>query len=158
LTKFRADFDKQLFEMALIFPKVTLEADYDVKAKILVPINEKGPIKTITDNVIAHVVLKFELVERRGRKLIYFPSMTTKLEINDYEAVFRPNADGVTDNPMTQAINQVLVTSRHEIIESMTPNIEKAVSKKVLEVSNKICKRFTFDELFPDRPWIPFLN
>lgn len=48
LKSFVADFDKKMFKMELTFPKVIMESDYDVKAKIIVPINEKGPIKTIT--------------------------------------------------------------------------------------------------------------
>ncbi|XP_014210435.1 uncharacterized protein LOC106640805 [Copidosoma floridanum] len=148
---YHADFEKKQFDMELVFPEVIMNADYDVKAKILVPINEKGPIQTVSKDVVAKVVLKYELVQRRGRTLIYFPSINMKLHIGDYEAVFRPTPEGGTENPMSQAINQVLVTSRQEIIDSMTPNIEKTVSKKMLELSNKICKHFTFDELFPDR-------
>lgn len=92
--------------------------------------------------------MKLGLTERKGKKLLYFQSMTTKLTIGDYKATFMPDSE---TNPIAQAINSVLVTSRKEIIESMVPNIEAAVSKKILEVSNTICKHFTYDELFPDR-------
>lgn len=101
----------------------------------------------ISEDVLAKVSMKFQTVERRGRKLMYFPTMTTKLTIKDYTATFMPGNEA---NPVAQAINSVLVTSRQEIIVSMTPNLEKAISTKVLEVSNRICKHFTYDELFPD--------
>ncbi|XP_014239030.1 putative beta-carotene-binding protein [Trichogramma pretiosum] len=143
----KVDLKKQRIDIELVFPKVYMNSDYDVKAKILVPIHEKGPIDTVTDNVHAKAQLKFQTVERRGRKLLYFPTMTTKVVIKDYTANFQP---GIT-NPISLAINAVLENSRPEIIESMTPSLEKAISEKVLDVANRICKHFTFDELFPDR-------
>ena len=143
----KVDLEKQKIDIEVNFPKVYMDSDYDVKAKIIVPINEKGPINTITDDVYAKVSMKFQVVERRGRRLMYFPTMTTKLEIKDYTANFMPGSE---TNPLAQAINSVLLNSRQEIIASMTPNLEKAISQKVLDVSNRICKHFTYDELFPD--------
>ncbi|XP_058803121.1 putative beta-carotene-binding protein [Phymastichus coffea] len=144
----KVDLDKATIDLDILFPKVFMTSDYDVKAKILVPINEKGPIDITTDNVESKVTLRFKKVERRGRTLIYFPTMSCKLVVKDYTANFMP---GANDNPIVKAINSVLVSSSKEIIESMTPNLEKAVSSKVLDVANRICKHFTYDELFPDR-------
>ena len=73
--------------------------------------------------------------------------MKTKVLVKDYTAIFQPGEN----NPITTAINSVLAESRQELIESMTPSLEKAISKKILEVSNRICEHFTYDELFPDR-------
>ena len=42
------DLKNQKIDLEIVFPRVTLDADYDVKAKILVPINEKGPISVLT--------------------------------------------------------------------------------------------------------------
>ncbi|KAJ8673665.1 hypothetical protein QAD02_004927 [Eretmocerus hayati] len=142
------DLEKQQIDLEIIFPKIIMNSDYDVNAKILVPIHEKGPIQTITENVYTKATLKFEKVTRKGKTRIYFPTITAKVVIPDYEAVFMPGSES---NPVAQAINSVLVNSRKEIIESMTPNIEKAISAKVLSVSNLVCKNFTYDELFPDR-------
>ncbi|XP_011498701.1 PREDICTED: uncharacterized protein LOC105362873 [Ceratosolen solmsi marchali] len=145
------DLKDQRIDVEIIFPKISMDSDYNVKAKIIVPINEKGPIKCTTNDVNAKVSIKFQITERRGQRLIYFPSMTTKLMITDYIADFESN-DGGKTNPVTEAINSILVSSKEEIITSMTPNLEKAISEKVLNVANRICKHFTYDELFPDRP------
>ena len=75
--------------------------------------------------------------------------MTTKLKIKDYQANYTLSDD--PENAIREAIHTVLGTSRQEIIESITPAIEKAVSKKVLEIANRICRNFTYDELLPDR-------
>ena len=44
----QVDLEKRKIDIAIIFPKVIMKSDYDVAAKILVPINEKGPINIIT--------------------------------------------------------------------------------------------------------------
>ena len=75
--------------------------------------------------------------------------MKMKLKIADYTAHFVPNKG--KDNPLAEAINAVLQNNRQEIIESLLPHLEKAMSKKILELSNKISKHFSYDELFPDR-------
>jgi hypothetical protein len=101
------------------------------------------------DNVMAKVSLKFQTIERRGQRLLYFQSMTTKLVVTDYIADFE-SKNGGKSNPLSEAINSVLVNSKEEIIQSMTPNLEKAVSEMILNISNRICKHFTYDELFSD--------
>lgn len=75
--------------------------------------------------------------------------MTTKLEVGDYHAYFTPSTG--PNHPLTEALNSVLENNKQELIGSTLPNIERAVSFRVLEVSNKICKHFTYDELLPNR-------
>ena len=74
--------------------------------------------------------------------------MTTKLSIKDYTAVFDPSF--TKDNLIAQAISDVLANSRQEILKSLIPSLEKSMSKKVLEISNKITRHFPYDEMFPD--------
>ena len=74
--------------------------------------------------------------------------MTTKLNIKDYTSNFKPKEG--PDSTLATAINAALQNSRQEIIESTTPHIERTVTKEMLELANKICKSFTYDELFPD--------
>ncbi|XP_014237741.1 uncharacterized protein LOC106659624 [Trichogramma pretiosum] len=139
---------EQKIYMDVIFPRVQLNADYNVKAKILVSIAEKGPIDMVTENIRAKATLKFRLVERRGRQIMFWEEMTTKVFAKDYTASF---GGGGEQKPLAQAINQVLQTSRKEIIESITPSLERALSAKILDISNRISKNFSYEELFPDR-------
>ncbi|CAB0032140.1 unnamed protein product [Trichogramma brassicae] len=131
----------------VVFPRIQLNSDYNVKAKILVPIAEKGPIELVSENVGAKTTMKFRLIERRGRQIMFWEEMTTKIFTKDYTAIFQPGEQ----KPLTQAINQVLQTNRKEIIESITPSVELAISKKILDISNRVSKHFTYEELFPDR-------
>lgn len=80
---------------------------------------------------------------------MYFPSMTSKLSIESYNSKFIAREG--SDATFGEVINSVLNTGKQEIIEGITPSLERVISAKVLELANTICKNFTFDELFPDR-------
>ncbi|CAB0037351.1 unnamed protein product [Trichogramma brassicae] len=148
IDEIKANPDELTVSLKIQVPSVHVRGNYDVQGRLLLlPLAGIGTFKGNFNNVHAKAQLKFQTVERRGRKLLYFPTMTTKVVIKDYTANFQP---GIT-NPISLAINAVLENSRPEIIESMTPSLEKAISEKVLDVANRICKHFTFDELFPDR-------
>lgn len=44
----KIDLDNTRIDLDIVFPKIFMKSDYDVKARILVPINEKGPIDITT--------------------------------------------------------------------------------------------------------------
>jgi hypothetical protein len=48
ITFMHVNLKEQKIDVEILFPKILLDSDYDVKAKIIVPINEKGPIKCAT--------------------------------------------------------------------------------------------------------------
>ena len=44
----KIDLKNQLFDLETVFEKINLDLDYDVNAKIIVPINQKGSINLIS--------------------------------------------------------------------------------------------------------------
>ncbi|KZC13437.1 hypothetical protein WN55_04988 [Dufourea novaeangliae] len=142
------DLPKQQIDIDLQLKDIRMEALYNVSAKILIPINGKGPIKLNAKDVNAKVKLHFKLVERGGKKYTYFPTMTTKLNVKDYTVKFE--ADNF-DKTLQEAVSQALGNSHQEILEATRPNLERVISERCLQIANKICKHFTYDELFPDR-------
>lgn len=48
----KIDIDNHTIDTELLFPKIFLDADYDVKARIIVPIHEKGPLVSSTGKPI----------------------------------------------------------------------------------------------------------
>lgn len=74
--------------------------------------------------------------------------MTTKLDVKDYDVKFEAQN---FDKSLHDAISQALGSSHKEILDATKPNLEKVISETVLNMANKICKHFTYDELFPDR-------
>lgn len=143
------DLDKRILIMIVSVDHIRIEADYDINAKILIPVAGHGPVEMKTDNLRANLTSRYKMVERNGKNYMFFYSITSKVYIKDYEIDFKPIGD--TDKTLTTAINTALTDSKAEILANTTPNIEKTVSEVLLEISNNICKHFSYDELFPDR-------
>lgn len=148
ISHLHVDLEKHQIDLEVQFPECNMDALYNITAKILVPIVGTGPIRLSSKNVIAKVHMVFKLVEHDGKRYIYFPLMTTRLELNDYKFDFEAEN---FDKTLQDAMKQAFGSSREEILEAMKPNVEKAISQMCLNMSNKICKHFTYDELFPDR-------
>lgn len=142
------DLEKHQLDVDLHFGEVKLVADYNVTARILVPIEGGGPITLTSSNVGAKVRMNYQLVDRKGKQYMYFSSMTIKLDIKDFKAKLESRN---FDKTIQEAINQAFGNSHKEIIASAKPNIENAISQKCLEIANKLCHHFPYDELFPDR-------
>ncbi|XP_017797347.1 PREDICTED: uncharacterized protein LOC108578507 [Habropoda laboriosa] len=142
------DLKKQQIDIDVNFPENRMEAIYNVTAKILVPIVGQGPIYLSAKDVNAKVRMNYKIVEHKGKRYMYFPSMTTRLTVKDFDVKFELTN---FDKALQQAVSQALGNSHQEILDATKPNIEKAISQRCLEMANKICKHFTYDELFPDR-------
>ncbi|XP_063991785.1 uncharacterized protein LOC135170163 [Diachasmimorpha longicaudata] len=149
LDKLNVDLDKRQIDLQVHFEKLKLEGDYDVAAKIVVPINAKGPVEIETTGVVGQAVLKYQIVDTKKGQRLYFDTMSLKLDIKDYVSKFVPTEGA--DVTFGEAINTVLNTNRQDIISGIQPSLQKAISAKILELANKICKNFTFEELFPNR-------
>lgn len=145
--EFKFTDDGGMVHIECEFPNVKMHALYDVTARILVPIKGNGPITITTKNVRANVKLTFKVVNRGGVPHVYFPAMTTQLTVTDFDVDFvAENFDKV----LQDAVSQALGSSHKEVLEFTKPNLEKAISERVLQISNQICKHFTYDELLPD--------
>lgn len=175
LSNFKVNSQNQTIGGDLIFDQLTFDSEFQVLAKIIVPIKENGMVKAelsgqnpkkrkkkdlffccflnyvknffIFSGVGAKLILKYKKIEKKGVKRVYFPSAYLKLYIKDYRAQY----SSPTNSPLAAAINSVLLESSKDIIESMNPHLEREISKNILNICNKFCKHYTFDELCPDR-------
>ncbi|XP_034934982.1 uncharacterized protein [Chelonus insularis] len=146
---FHADLEKKQFSYKLHFDSLKVEGDYEIDAKVLIPIHGVGFIDIDTSDINADIFLGYKLINTKKGQQLYFTTMSCKIKIGDYKCEFR-----AVDTPsatLSDAINSVINSNRQEILESIIPVLEKAISRKVLEIANSICKNFTYDELFPDR-------
>ncbi|CAL7939390.1 unnamed protein product [Xylocopa violacea] len=148
INSLHVDLEKKTFDIDVTFAECKLEALYDFQARILVPIDAHGPVNITAKDVNAKVKLTNKIVERKGTRYLYFSSMTTDLNFVDFDIKWK--LDNV-DDTLREAFSQAFGSSHKEIIATTKPNVEKAISENCLNVANKICKRITYDELFPDR-------
>ncbi|XP_057337492.1 uncharacterized protein LOC130675686 [Microplitis mediator] len=149
INSIKMNIETKTIDLDIYFKNVQLEGDYDVTAKIIVPVTGKGPIKIDAESVSAKVTIIYRLVNTKKGQRMHFTSMTCKLKIGSYHSKFVAREG--PDATFSEAINSVINNSQQEILEGIIPSLERSISKKVLELSNKITKNFTYEELFPDR-------
>ncbi|XP_031842216.1 uncharacterized protein LOC116431228 [Nomia melanderi] len=142
------NLDEKFITMKLLFKDIHMVADYDLNAKILIPISGKGPISMNAQDVVARVKMSFKLVQRGSKRYMYFNSMQMKLDAKDFDLKFESDH---LDKTLQDAFMQALGSSHQEVLEFSMPYIEKAISEKCLDLANKICKRYSYEEFFPDR-------
>ncbi|XP_074114664.1 uncharacterized protein LOC141537529 [Cotesia typhae] len=143
------DFENKKVDINLFFRRMRSTGDYDVKAKIIVPVEATGPVENDASNIESNSTVMYKLVKTKKGQQVFFTSAITKLKIGDYKTKFVGNSE--TTTALSDAINSVVNGNKAEIIAAITPHIERAMSRKQLEIANQICKYFTFEELFPDR-------
>ncbi|XP_063991762.1 uncharacterized protein LOC135170141 [Diachasmimorpha longicaudata] len=143
------NIEKKTLDLNLFFKKLRFEGDYNVSARIIVPINAVGPIVIDAEDVLAKASLTFEFKDKKDGPHMVFTSMKCKITIGNYESRYIPTPG--QDSTFAEAVNSVLNGSKQEIISSISSSIEKATSEKVLNLGNRVGKRFTFDQLMPDR-------
>ena len=142
------DLEKQQVDFDLNLAEAKIDGNYNISARILIPINGKGPLTFTSNDVNAKIRMLYNLVQHAGKQYVYFSSMTTHLNIKDYTIKYEPeNFDQTLRNAFSEAVGH----NNREILEVTIPNLEKAISKRCLEISNNICKHFSYDELLPDR-------
>ncbi|XP_046833582.1 uncharacterized protein LOC124430690 [Vespa crabro] len=145
----KTDLKKQQIDTTVIFKQIKIETAYDINTKILVPFVGDGNIKADTNNVTAKVLLRYKLIEKDGKKYIYYFSMTTKLDIKDIIMNIEPGNN--TDNTLREIISNIFNSNKKDMVAIILPSIEKSISDNVLKISNNIVKHFYYDEILPDR-------
>ncbi|XP_015109261.1 uncharacterized protein LOC107036053 [Diachasma alloeum] len=143
------NLEKKTLDIDLYFKKLHFEGDYNVSARIIVPINAVGPIVIDAEDILGKASLTFDFKNRKDGPHMMFTSMKCKITIGDYESRYITTQG--QDSTLAEAVNSVLNGSKQEIISSISSSIEKATSEKILDVANKISKAFTYDQLLPDR-------
>lgn len=149
INRLHVDLDKQQVNIDLDIENSTIDARYNVTAKILVTITGTGAIHIIPSPVNAKAVMKFKHTTKDGKVYLEVASIKTKIHLDDFEA----KLDSDQNNPTIQAaISQVLGSTKPDIIKTISPYVEKAIAETTLLRCNRIFSRFSYDELLPDIP------
>lgn len=128
------------------FKELQMNGSYVADARILINFKGTGKVYIDTRNLNTKVTAQFKTVMRHGVKYVYVESITTAVRPEDYNVEFE--IDG--ENTLYDALRSMLRDNHQELMEVTIPNLERAISEECVTLGNKICKHFTFDELFPD--------
>lgn len=149
INSLHTDIDKLHFEANISFGRIRLNATYDFDVRILVPIARKGQVYITTDNIEAQVGIDLKVITKRGKRYMYVSNMKLNLDIKGYDAKNELNEREL--GQLTEIVNNFIGNNQEEVLKSIKPALEEAISKRILLVSNDIVKHFTYEELFPDR-------
>ncbi|OAD58038.1 hypothetical protein WN48_00830 [Eufriesea mexicana] len=125
------DLEKKELTADFAFDKITLDADFLLKLNILVPIQRKGVMVLKCNNAGAKIKAYYKLIKRDNEQYVHFESIPIKLDIKDYTADFKTEN---LDSSLQSAINDVLGKNHDDVLRTIQPHVEKAISKSLPEV------------------------
>ncbi|KAK0082831.1 hypothetical protein PV325_009776 [Microctonus aethiopoides] len=143
------DLEKKRLDIHISLDSIRMTGDYNITTKIVVPVTRMGHIDIQTKAIDARAVLHFKFINTKKGPRIFFSEMTCKLSIDGYTSKYHGTQE--PDDTFGDVINSVINDQQKEILESITPQLEKVISTRVLEIANQIGTHFTYDELLPDR-------
>lgn len=99
------------------------------------------------DDAVGHNVMTFDEVQRDGVGYSHIKSLETSLSLKqgsiNLENLF--NGDKVLGDTINDVINQNFLLISKDII----PLVQRALNKSFKKIGNRICSRYTTDQLFP---------
>ncbi|KAF6204257.1 hypothetical protein GE061_002597 [Apolygus lucorum] len=145
----KLDLPNKVFQVQMRFPKIVLDADYEVAGKFLsFNLQGKGPVNVVAENIDGKAILKGKQLMKNGKEYFILDSMDLKLNLKNYE--LKLSRGFFKDQAVTDAINVALHENKREIINLVRPRLEEVVKDVLLDTANKITNHFTYDELFPE--------
>ncbi|CAG9768269.1 unnamed protein product [Ceutorhynchus assimilis] len=144
ITTLKLDVEKKTYRVGVKIPSLQMEGDYDIDAKILVtPIKSKGHFHANATDIDGQALIQGDVNNNRFK----FQSIAFKIKIGD----FNLDMDNLlSDDPvLMQAARQLFNGNKQDLISLATPYIERKCSEVLLDLSNKITEKFTYDEAFP---------
>lgn len=92
--------------------------------------------------------MDFKIVTKNSKRYTYLALLKINLDIKSYNAQF--DLDNEQSGQLREIIHNFIGKNQEEIIKSLKPALEEAISKQIISISNGIVKHFTYEELFPE--------
>ncbi|EZA47288.1 hypothetical protein X777_16539 [Ooceraea biroi] len=145
----QSDLKKNHFKVDLILNHIIINATYDIDARIVIPINQKGDAFVKTDDVRAIANMDLTITSKNGKRYVYMSQMKINLDLKTYD--IQLNVDERERSELSRIVGIFIGSNQKDIIAVVKPLLEEVISKRILLIANEIVKHFTYEELFPDR-------
>lgn len=93
--------------------------------------------------------MDMKLATKDSKRYVYISKLKIDIDLKKYNAEFDLNETEL--GQLYEIIQDFIGSNQEEIIKILKPVLEETISKRVIWISNDIVKRFTYEELFPDR-------
>ncbi|XP_072387159.1 circadian clock-controlled protein daywake-like [Diabrotica undecimpunctata] len=144
----KCDIPKNVFLFKLKIPHLEFNGDYDIDMNVLVlKYKGSGPISGNFSNLDVQVELKGQIKKIDGKNYQTFKKIGIELKVGSSHLKLGNlflNQRGLGD-----ATNQVVNDNADIFLREIRPALVNSLSEKFTETANKVCRMFTYDELFP---------
>ncbi|KAF6206734.1 hypothetical protein GE061_017970 [Apolygus lucorum] len=148
---FSMDLDNFSFNVTSFTPHIQMEGSYVMDGQIMVvPIKGSGHASYNFTDVTSEDRVTFKKVKRNGKTYLTVNTYTLKIEPKGAHSYFSNLFNG--DKRLGDATNDFLNENWYEAFNTYRNLPEKAFSEFNRNQAEQVYKRFTFDELFPDKP------
>ncbi|KAF6206735.1 hypothetical protein GE061_017971 [Apolygus lucorum] len=144
------DLDNLSFNVTSFTPLIQIEGSYVMDGQVLViPIKGSGRTSYNFTDVTSEHRVTFKKVDRNGKTYLTVNTYTLKIEPKGAHSYFSNLFNG--DKRLGDATNNFLNENWYEVYNIYRNLPEKTFSEFNRNLVEQVFKRFTFDELFPDK-------
>ncbi|XP_048521149.1 protein takeout-like [Dendroctonus ponderosae] len=142
---------KNRFVFRVSIPSIYFEGDYDIDMSVLIlKYKGKGPITGNFTNYKFDCIMKGDLVTLNGQQHLQFRKFNLTLYIG-HSAIHLGNLFAGQNPTLSSATNEVVRDNADLFVNEIKPVLENSLAQKFTDIANTITKRFTYQELFPDK-------
>jgi hypothetical protein len=147
---FKIDPENVFLTFKVGFDKLDFRGKYQINAQILLLklLGEGGLTGTFFDYE-SDCLLKSHKIVKNNKTYIVFEKMKFNIKINKAKLNFDNLFGG--DPILGPASNEILNANNNLLIEELKPALEETLSDFFTNISNKVTRTFTYDELFPNK-------
>lgn len=99
----------------------------------------------------AKVRMDFKTVNKNHKTYGYASAIQLKLNVKGYDITYGKVESKTSVSELHQILHGLIGDNKEEILKSITPYLEKAISKEILRTANDMVKNYTYDQILPDK-------
>ncbi|XP_061392806.1 protein takeout [Musca vetustissima] len=142
------DANKMKFTTTMLFPNLTMHADYEIDGKIMMmPMTGSGRCNANFTDVTMTTVILGERQKKNGRTYFNVKDITVNYNVGKVQIHLNNLFNG--DNALGERMNAFLNENWDSLSEELRPLLEKAFSRVIRSSTDKLFKAYSYDELLP---------
>lgn len=137
------------FRFEVNIPKLHVKGNYAINTRLaFIDLKGSGPFNANISSPLFECALLGKKVQQNGENHLKFQDVQCIIKSIGKSRIYFENLFN-GDPIIGKAVNDAIDDNSEALFAEARPNIVEAVTKKLLEVGNKITESFTFEELFP---------
>uniref|UniRef100_A0A1I8MYD8 Hemolymph juvenile hormone binding protein (JHBP) n=2 Tax=Musca domestica TaxID=7370 RepID=A0A1I8MYD8_MUSDO len=142
------DTNKMKFTTTMLFPNLTMHADYEIDGKIMMmPMTGSGKCNANFTDVTMTTVILGERQKKNGKSYLNVKDINVNYDVGKVQIHLNNLFNG--DNALGDRMNAFLNENWDSLSEELRPLLEKAFSSVIRSSTDKLFKAYSYDDLLP---------